>query len=104
VSQAARVLGVSRQALYAAIKDGRLAAVDEGSGLRVPAAQLIAYGIRSGKEPTALVKSVQQEAGSTWIDSLVSLLIGLGLVWMVASLLGKLFPSGNGNGQGGSSK
>lgn len=100
VSEAAQLLEVSRQALYAAIQDGRLTATDDGAGLKVPASQLIVYGIRSGKDPSALIKRVQREAGSSWIDSLLSLLVGLGLVWMIASLLAKLFPPVDGNGEG----
>jgi len=89
VQEAAEVLGVTRQAVYAAVKGGHLNATNRGSGLRVNASDLIAYGIRTGANPVELVSKVQEQSKADSKDALLWTLAGLGLVFLLKGLLGK---------------
>ena len=53
VTEAARILGVSRQAVYAAINSGRLYATELGYGKKISASNLAVYGIQAGKSAGA---------------------------------------------------
>jgi len=88
VQEAANVLSITRQAVYAAIQAGYLPAEDRGSGLRVNAADLIAYGIRRGDNALQLVNKVQAQSQADVKDALFWVLAGLGLLALVKGLLG----------------
>jgi len=89
VPEAAQVLGISRQAVYAAIQAGYLNATDRGSGLRVNVSDLIAYGIRRGNSPNDLVNKIQAQTEADSKDALLWVLAGLGLLFLIKGLLGK---------------
>jgi excisionase family DNA binding protein len=89
VAEAARILGVNRQAIYAAINTNRLRATDEAYGRKVDVRDLIAYGIRAGKDPVNIVKKIEAEAETDWWEIVFWLLAGLGLGWLITKLLEK---------------
>jgi hypothetical protein len=89
VAEAARVLGMQRQALYAAINAGRLAATGEAYGKQIKASDLIAYGIRAGRDPGELVEAVKRETNADMYELLMWVLLGLGLYALVKLLMEK---------------
>ena len=90
VAEAARILGMKRQAVYAAINAERLSATDETYGRKVRASDLLAYGIRAGKDPEDLVTEFQKETEAGSGEVLVWILAGLGLGLLLGTLLDKL--------------
>ena len=89
VSEAAEVLGISRQAVYQAINSGQLTAQQGMHGRQVGVQELLGYGIRRGKDPNTLVHRIQENTGADVKDLLLWLLAGLGLVLLVKTLLGQ---------------
>jgi len=89
VAEVARVLNMKRQAVYAAISAGRLRATNVPYGKQVKASDLIAYGIRAGKDPGELVEAVKREVNADMYDVLVWVLVGLGLYALVRLILEK---------------
>jgi len=87
--EAADVLGVSRQAVYAAMSSGQLRAEDKPQGKRVHVQNLLAYGIQNGKNPKDLVSRIEQHNGTDQQDLLLWVLGGLGLLFLIKTLLGK---------------
>jgi len=90
VAEAARILGMKRQAVYAAIKAGRLDATDVAYGKRIKASELIGYGIRAGRNPSELVNNIQNETDAGSGELLLWVLAGLGLGMLLGALLDKL--------------
>lgn len=90
VAEAARILGIKPQAVYAAINANRLDATDVQYGKKVKASNLLAYGIRAGKDPKDLVTNIQTETGAGSGELLVWVLAGLGLGLLLGALLDKL--------------
>lgn len=88
VTEAAKILGLTRQAVYAAINSGQLPAERTAAGFRINAQNLLGYGIRTGKDPKLLVARTQEETGADLEDLLVWVLAGLGLILLVKALLG----------------
>ncbi|MEM0488591.1 MAG: helix-turn-helix domain-containing protein [Candidatus Bathyarchaeia archaeon] len=86
VPEAARILGVGRQAIYDAVREGRLRAEGQGWARRIHAADLLAYAIRTGKDPRAVVQRLQEEREVSLGDVLVWVLVGLGLAWLLQEL------------------
>jgi len=89
VAQAADILGVKRQALHMAITEGRLEATDKAYGREIHAKDLLAFGIRSGGDPNELARAVQKEADVDLWQMVVWVLAGLGLAWLIVTLLRK---------------
>jgi len=89
VAEAADILGMKRQAVYAAINGGRLKADKRPYRTRVWAEDVISYGIRAGRDPQELVKRVQETAEVDWRDVVVWVLTGLGLFWLISELFRK---------------
>ena len=87
VTEAARILGMPRQSIYAAINSGRLAATDEPYGKKIRVQDLLAYGIQAGKNPPDLMARIQQEANADLQELLIWLLAGLGLFLLIKALL-----------------
>jgi len=87
VAEAARILGVQRQALYMAIGEGRLQAAAGPQGKRIHAKEVLAFGIQRGGDPNELTRRIQKEAKADDAEALLWLLGGLGLAWLIASLL-----------------
>ncbi len=90
VAEAARILGMKRQAVYAAINTNRLSATGETYGKKVKASDLLAYGIRAGKDPAYLVTNIQSETDAGSWEVLFWVLAGLGLGLLLGTLLDKL--------------
>jgi excisionase family DNA binding protein len=88
VPEAASVLGLTRQAVYAAINTGQLPAKKTASGFRIGAQDLLGYGVRTGKDPQLLIRRAQEETGADLEDLLRLALIGLGLYLLVKALFG----------------
>ena len=89
VSEAARILGMPRQSVYAAINSGRLRATSEPYGKKIHVQNLLVYGIQAGKSLPELITAIQQDVKAEWQDVLFWLLAGLGVGWLIAKLLGK---------------
>lgn len=87
VQEAADVLGVTRQAVYAAIRSGYLKTAEAGNGKRIKVQELMGYGIRVGKAPNVLVERIKQQTGADMKDLLLWVLAGLGLYFLVKSLI-----------------
>ena len=77
MQQAARILGISRQAVEAAIKRGTLPA-EEGYPRRVRLSHVIVYGLRRGQSAEALMEQAEKELKETpdW-GTLAVLVLGL---------------------------
>ena len=88
VPEAANVLGLTRQAVYAAINAGQLSAKKTAAGFRVDAQELLGYGVRTGKDPQLLINRAQEETGANLEDVLRLALIGLGLYLLVKTFFG----------------
>jgi len=86
VSEAARVLGVSRQAMYQAINLGYLKATDEARGKKIHVQDLLAYGIKTGRDPKQLVENIQEATNAETRQMLGWVLGGLGLLLLITSL------------------
>jgi len=89
VQEAADVLGVTRQAVYAAISSGFLSADETEDGKQIQVQPLVGYGIQVGKNPVQLVEKVKLMTGADMKDLLLWVLAGLGLIYLVKALLGK---------------
>ena len=87
--EAARILGVTRQAIYMAIKAGQLKAHSTKPHLRIDVQDLLSYGIRTGRDAEDLMNRVQEDTGADTNDLLMWLLGGLGLFLLIKALLNK---------------
>ncbi len=87
VPEAARILGVGKQAIYDAVRDGRLQAVGQGWSRRIHGHDLLAYAVRTKKDSRVVVGRVQEERGVSAFEVLGWALAGLGLGWLLAELL-----------------
>ena len=88
-AEAADVLGLTRQAVYAAISAGHLQAKKTASGYRVDAESMLGYGIKTGKDPQVLLNRTQQETGAPLEELVRFALVGVGLYLLVKTLFGK---------------
>lgn len=87
VPEAARILGVGRQAIYDAVREGRLKAHGQRWSRRIHVADLLAYAIRTGKDPKAVIQRIQEERELSAWEVLGWVLLGLGLTWLLAEFL-----------------
>lgn len=87
VQEAAEVLGVTRQAVYAAISSGFLEAVAEVGGKKIKAQTLMGYGIRTGKNPGVIVERIEKMTNVDMRELLLWVLAGLGLILLVKALM-----------------
>jgi len=88
VQEAADVLGITRQAVYAAINLGSLIAEEHKDGKKIRVQQLVGYGIQVGKNPVELVDRIKQMTGADLKDLLFWVLAGLGLAYLIKALIG----------------
>ena len=81
ISQAARILGVSRQAVWEQVERGGLKAEGPRGNRRIPLSQVIVYGIRRGKNAEVLIDRTKKELGAPidWLEVLAIVLEELGL-------------------------
>lgn len=85
--EAARILGVGRQAIYDAVREGRLKAQGQGWSRRIHISDLLAYAIRTGKDPKGVIQRIQEEREVSLWEVLGWILVGLGLAWLLSELL-----------------
>ncbi len=81
ISQAARILGVSRQAVWERIERSVLRAEGPRGNRRIPLSQVIVYGIRRGRNAEVLIDRIKKELGTPidWLEVLAKVLEELGL-------------------------
>ena len=81
VTQAARILGISHQAVSQAVERGVLKAKGPWRHRRVPLSQVIVYGIRRRTNAEALTDRIKKELGAPidWLEVLAKVLEELGL-------------------------
>lgn len=86
VPQVARILGVGKQTLYDAVKDGRMNAAGEGWDRRIHAEDVFRYALRTGRTVDDVAKSmmVEKQNEITWHDILGWGLVAAGLLFLYA--------------------
>ena len=89
IPEAAEVLGITRQAVYAAISAGQLKATEEGYGKKIEVEDLLGYGIRTGRDPNELITRIKEGTGASMSDLLLWVLAGLGGVYLFKKFLGE---------------
>lgn len=87
VPEVARILGIGRQAVYDAVRDGRLKAQGEGWERRIHGEDVLSYAIRTGRDAKAVVGRIQEEREVSVGEILGWVLVGLGLGWLLAELV-----------------
>jgi len=87
VPQVAGMLGVSLQAIYDAVKDGRMRAQGTGWDRRIHAAEVLTYAIHTGRNVEPIVSEIQKVAGDIEVRKLLSwVLAAVGLAWLLTKL------------------
>jgi len=90
LAQAARILGVSRQAVLRAVERGTLRADGPPHHRRVRLSHVIAYGVRNGRNAELLLKKAQKEISQPVDWANIAALV-LGILGVV--ILAELFKS-----------
>lgn len=83
VPEVAQVLGTSRQAIYDAIKDGRIESNGAGWGRRIHVEQVFAYALKTGRDPSMVIARIQKIREVDWKELLGWVLAGIGLIWLL---------------------
>lgn len=86
VPEAARILGINKQSIYDAVKEGRLRAAGVGWERRIHVEDILAYGIRTGKDPERVIKQIQKKREVSLKQILTWILAGLGIAWLLTEL------------------
>jgi excisionase family DNA binding protein len=87
VSQVGRLLGVSRQTIYTAVKDGRMRATGSGWQRRIHAEDVLRYAMHSGKDVQTVAERMKAERNDIPWDRILSWgLAAAGLVWLLTKL------------------
>jgi len=92
MSQTGRILGVQRQAVYDAIVNGRMRATGAGWERRINAEDIVKYAIKTGRNLTQVVDSMQAEAAREgaeeipWKTILGWVIAAVGLAWLLKNL------------------
>jgi len=87
VPEAAQILGASRQAIYDALKDGRIESDGAGWGRRIHVEQIFAYALKTGRDPSQVILKIQQAREVDWRELLTWILAGVGLIWLLNKVL-----------------
>ena len=86
-AETSRILGVGRQAIHDALRDGRLESRGQGNDRRIHSRAIVAYAIRTGRDLDVVVKRMEETMTPIdWQQLLGWLLAAVGLY----SLLGHL--------------
>ena len=84
VPEAARILGVGRQAIYDAVREGRLRAEGKGWSRRIHISEVLAYAVKTEKNLQEVVDRLQKEREvSTW-ETFGWIIQGLNLSWLIS--------------------
>jgi excisionase family DNA binding protein len=87
VPEAARILGVGRQAIYDAVREGRLKAEGQGWSRRIHISELLAYAVKTGKNLQEVVGRLQKEREVSAWEILGWIIQGLNLSWLISGPL-----------------
>lgn len=87
-SQAARILGISRQAVWNAINRGHIRSVGSGRDVRVSLSDVVAYGIKQGIPGDILLRKAKRELEQEvdWATVAKFALLALG-AWALVRLI-----------------
>jgi len=83
VPETAQILGTSKQAIYNALKDGRIKSDGAGWGRRIHVEQIFAFALRTGRDPSQVILRIQQAMEIDWKELLRWILAGVGLAWVL---------------------
>lgn len=85
IPQVARILGVGKQTLYDAVKDGRMNAAGEGWDRRIHGEDIFRYALRTGRTVDDVAKSMMtvKESEITWKEILAWGLVAAGLIYLL---------------------
>ena len=88
VPQAARALEVGRQAIYEAVKAGRLQAAGDGWERRIHAEHILRYALRTGRDIEAVARRLmaEKEGEIDWNEVLGWVLVAAGLAFLIAKI------------------
>jgi len=89
VQEAADVLGITRQSVYAAIRGNRLRANTQKYGTKIDAEELVKYGYQTGRNPQELLEKIREAGEMTWGEAAMIFLAALGVVWLLGKLMGE---------------
>ena len=89
VPEAAEVLGVSYHTLYDAIRKGRIKAAGRGWERRIHVEDLLAYALRTGKDPAKVIERLREDKKASWDEILAWILAGFGVAWLLSKILSK---------------
>ena len=86
-SQAAEILGVHVQSVYAAVREGRMAALGVGRARRIHASEVMRYALVTGRKGDDIITKLQQVIGEIdWDKVLHWVLAGAGLYLLLKYL------------------
>lgn len=85
MTQAAHLLGVSRQTIYAAVKDGRMRSSGTGWERRIHAEDVFRYALRTGKDIQVVAQRMKARRKElSWSLMYEWALEAAGLAWLSA--------------------
>jgi excisionase family DNA binding protein len=87
VPEVARILGVGRQAIYDAVRKGRLKAEGKGWSRRIHISEVLAYAVKTEKNLKEVVDRLQKEREVSAWEIFGWVIQGLNLSWLISVAL-----------------
>jgi excisionase family DNA binding protein len=87
VPEAARILGVGRQAIHDAVREGRLKAEGKGWSRRIHISEVLAYAVKTEKNLQEVVDRLQREREVSAWEIFGWIIQGLNLSWLISGAL-----------------
>ena len=86
IPQAARALGVTRQTLHAAIRDGRVRARGDGWDRRISGEEVLKYALRTGRDIQSVAERMREEKDNeiSWKQLAAWGIAAAGLAWLLS--------------------
>ena len=86
VPQAARILGVTRQTIYAAVEDGRVRARGTGWDRRISGEEILKYALRTDRNIQSVAERMRQEKDNeiSWKQIAAWGIAAAGLAWLLS--------------------